>query len=93
MNREEIIRIGTAAQAFMDSEDFKTVVEAITATTFRNWAGTNPEQNTEREEFYYLLLGLNKLKATLNALSSNAKHEKHLAVLSQPKQTNNDTEL
>lgn len=70
-----MIRKGQAAQALLDSPDFIAVMDVVCLDAFRGWSGTQPEQKTEREEFYYLLLAVEKLKANLAALASNARFE------------------
>ena len=97
MDKEEMLRKGRAAQSLLESADFISVMDVVRLDAFRGWSCTQPEQRTEREEFYYLLLAAEKLKANLTALASNARFEELKAAKeaeakakAQPQPENND---
>lgn len=75
MSQEEAIRKGNAAKALLENPDFNIAIDAVRLQAFKAWASSDPAQQKEREENYYLLKGIEQLKDNLNALISNAKFE------------------
>jgi hypothetical protein len=82
---EEAIRKGQAAQALMDSADFNIALDAVRLQAFKGFAGSDPSEKDIREENYYLLKAVDKLKGNLQALVDNAKYEEHKAELAENK--------
>lgn len=70
-----IIRLGNIARSLKDNEEFKIFTEAMRVETYKGWASTQPEQSKEREEFYYLLLAIEKLNAKLSSMEQSGRME------------------
>jgi len=79
MTREDLIKRGHAAKALLENSDFILAMDTVRLDAFKGWAGSIPSQNAEREEQYYLLQAVDKLKNNLEALSSSARFEEHKA--------------
>jgi hypothetical protein len=79
MSAEDIIRKGAAAKALLESSDFNTAIDTVRLDAFKGWANSQPEEKGKREENYYLLQAIERLKDNLKALISSARLEEHKA--------------
>ena len=75
MSAEEAIRKGNAAKALLENEDFNTALDTVRLDAFKGWANSTPDQQQAREQNYYLIQAIERLKLNLNALVSNAQFE------------------
>lgn len=75
MANEMMIRAGAAAKYLRESPEFKMFLEATRVDAFQGWAATQPEQKAEREEFYYLLMAIEKLNAKLTSTEQVGRQE------------------
>lgn len=98
MSVEDAIRKGYAAKALLESADFKLAMDTVRLEAFKGWASSKFDEAAKREEFFYLLQAVDKLKDNLQALVANARFEERKAedaearakVDNQPKGENND---
>jgi hypothetical protein len=79
MTSEELIRKGVAAKALLENEDFNIALDTVRLDAFRGWSSSKPEEIQAREQNYYLLQAIERLKDNLQALVSNAQFEVHKA--------------
>lgn len=70
MNEEiqEIIRRGTSAKALLESEAFVTTINELSRTYQTAMFRTEPGQEKEREEIYYLHTALQQVFGAIQAL-------------------------
>lgn len=83
MSAEDAIRKGNAAKALLENSDFNTALDVVRLQAFKEWSGSLPAENDKREQNYYLLQAIERLKDNLNALVANSKYEQHKADITQ----------
>ena len=76
MDKAEIIRKGEAAKSLLENPDFELALETVRVQAFTDWANSKPEDKEEREEKYYLLQAVAKVKENLQILADGAYKEK-----------------
>lgn len=76
---DEAIRKGAAAKALLENEEFKIALDTVRLDAFKGWANSSPAETETREQNYYLLQAIERLKTNLNALVENAKFEANKA--------------
>jgi hypothetical protein len=79
----DAIRKGEAAKALLANEDFNIALDTVRLDAFKGWANSAPDETEKREQNYYLLQAIERLKENLNALVANAKFEAHKAEQSE----------
>jgi hypothetical protein len=77
MSSEDAIRKGQAAQALLENQDFNIAIDTVRLEAFKGFANSEPSEKDKREEHYYLLQAIEKLKNNLRALVANARFEEH----------------
>lgn len=71
----DVIREGRAAGELLRSEAFQVALKGLKEDIYAHWLQTQPGQDVEREEFYFVLLGIDHFTARLEAMRDNAKIE------------------
>ena len=76
MDKAEIIRKGEAAKLLLEHPDFIFALEMVRVQAFTDWANSEPADKEGREEKYYLLQAIAKVKENLQIFADSAYKEK-----------------
>ena len=82
----DIVNLGTAAKSFVESDVFKTVIDALKKDACENWIKTPTEAKDAREDLYFLQVALATIEARLQGMIASGRIEasKEVANTSQP---------
>jgi hypothetical protein len=64
-------------------KNFNIALDTVRLDAFKGWANSKPEEGATREQNYYLLQAIERLKENLTALVQNAKFEQHKVEISE----------
>lgn len=72
MNEQEILRVGSEAQRFLDSEAFALCWKAQQDRILGEFFGSKPEEKRKREDLFLLNMAMEELSSNLKHLADAA---------------------